>query len=439
MNIKNYYLILILLTSCSANKSKISERNIPNKALSETEIIAETFSEVDSLLKIDNGKFWNHQLYGPILIIDPNTRIFFANENDLSNKFKEVNSVFTDTLPNELNIANTAVYLENKRWSMIMSPLPEDKIARNNLVIHELFHRLQPEIGFDKLQEQSCSHLDTYKGRLLLKLELQALKRALTSNNGNSRKLHLKNALTFRHKRQSSIENASAENSLEINEGLAEYTSIMLSGRNDKQMIDHLTKNVNQFYENPTFVRSFAYQTIPIYGYLLSKEKNNWQREISKNTNLTEFFTKSFDINPTTERTFEQIAQENDYDYKRINKTEKIRETERLAKIAQYKQKFLKEPTLKLHFENMNISFDPRNITPLEDIGTVYPNLRVTDNFGILTVENGALLSSDWSNVVVSAPTEIKDNIVKGNGWVLELSKGWKVETTGNKFELKKE
>ena len=439
MNKKIYYFILILLASCSTNKSKISDKNIPNKTASETEIIAQTFSEVDSLLKIDNGKFWNHQLYGPILIIDPNTRIFFANENNSSKQFKKINSIFTDTLPNELNIANTALNWKNKRWSMIMLPLPEDKIARNNLVIHELFHRIQPEIGFDNLQEQSNRHLDTYEGRVLLKLELQALKKALASDNESSKRLHLKNTLTFRNKRQSSIENQNAENSLEINEGLAEYTAIMLSGRNDKQMISHLTNNVNQFYENPTFVRSFAYQTTPIYGYLLSKETNNWQREISKETNLTDFFVKSFDIDTTTERTFDQIAQENDYDYKKIKEAEKIRENERQAKIAEYKQMFLKDPTLKLYFENMNISFDPRNITPLENIGTVYPNLRVTDNFGILTVEDGALLSSDWSNVIVTAPTEISENIVKGNGWTLELTKGWKVEKIEDKFELKKE
>ncbi len=253
------------------------------------------------------------------------------------------------------------------------------------------------------------------------------------------KKTHLRNALIFRNKRHSNIENKNAENSLEINEGLAEYTAIMLSGRNDLQMISHFTNSVNQFYQNPTFVRSFAYQTIPIYGYLLSKEKNNWQREITKGTNLTDFFEKSFAISTITDGTFEQIAQENDYDYEKIKEKEKIRENERLAKIAEYKQKFLSDQTLKIYFENMNISFDPRNITPLENIGTVYPNLRVTDNFGILTVENDALLSSDWSNVIVTAPTEITENMVKGTGWTLELNKGWKVEKKENKFELKKE
>ncbi len=72
-------------------------------------------------------------------------------------------------------------------------------------------------------------------------------------------------------------------------------------------------------------------------------------------------------------------------------------------------------------------------------MGTVYPNLRVTDEWGILTVENGALLASDWSDVIVSAPTQITDRIVQGDGWQLELNRKWKVRMVGNKFELKKD
>ena len=86
----------------------------------------------------------------------------------------------------------------------------------------------------------------------------------------------------------------------------------------------------------------------------------------------------------------------------------------------------------------MNISFDPRNITPLENFGTVYPTMRITDNWGILTVNNGALLDSNWGNVIVSTPTEIGNEIVKGNGWTLELKENWIVEKTEGKFLLKK-
>jgi len=46
---------------------------------------------------------------------------------------------------------------------------------------------------------------------------------------------------------------------------------------------------------------------------------------------------------------------------------------------------------MKIFLENMSISFDPRNLVPLDDVGTVYPNLRITDNWQILSVDSGAL------------------------------------------------
>jgi len=54
-------------------------------------------------------------------------------------------------------VANTAFDWNDKRWSMIMLPLPKDNVSRNNLIIHELFHRVQPGIGFEKIQEADNS------------------------------------------------------------------------------------------------------------------------------------------------------------------------------------------------------------------------------------------------------------------------------------------
>ena len=429
------FAVIIIFNSCL---TKNSEKDSLNQELTEIEIAKKTFSDINSLLKTDNGKFWNKQLNGPIILVNPETREFFANENNASLKFKEISSLFSDTLPKNINIANTALNWDNKRWTMVMLPLPIDETSRNNLVVHELFHRIQPEIGFENLQEQSNAHLDTYDGRLLLKLELEALKSALSSITENEIGFNLKNALTFRSIRQSDASKKNAENSLELNEGLAEYTAIMLSGRNEKAMKLHLNNSINRFYTNPTFVRSFAYQTIPVYGYLLSKHKNNWHNEISCNTNLTDYFIESFAIDLTNNLSFEQIVEENQYGYLNIVENEKTREEKRLAKIEGFKRIFLKEPTLKLNFENMNISFDPRNIIPLENFGTVYPTMRITDNWGILTVNNGALLDSNWGNVIVSTPTEIGNEIVKGNGWTLELKENWIVEKTEGKFLLKK-
>jgi len=435
MNKIFYIILLIILGSCQNKKTKENLKTNDNLTVEEKSIV-QTFSDVDSLLKMDNGRFWGKGLYGPIIFVEPETRMFYSNENNSVNEFEKIGSIYKDSLPTDINIANTAINWNDKRWSMVMLSLPKDQISRNNLVIHELFHRLQPTIGFGNLQEMDNGHLDTYDHRLLLKLELQALEKALSTNDTIERLKHIQNALTFRNKRYKSTDIKKAENSLELNEGLAEYTAIMLSGRNADEMKTHFSESKTDFYTNPTFVRSFAYQTIPYYGYLLSSKKPNWHREINSETNLTDYFINAFNVEIPKKQSVENIAKEFDYNFQQIQKEETKREKLRIERVANLKSQFLEKPTLELQFQNMNISFDPRNITPLENIGTVYPNLRVTDDWGILTVEKGALLASDWSKVTVTAPTEISAKTVIGDGWKLELKPEWKVRKIGNEFKL---
>lgn len=423
------FFTLGLIVSCTSLQKK--------ESINKYESFAQIFNEIDTVLDRDNGKFWNHSLKGPILLVDPETRAFISNQNSKKEEFQKYNDVYIDTIPNEVNIANTAKDWDGKRWTMVLLPLPKDKKARDNLIIHELFHRIQPQIGFGNHYEKSNSHLDTFNGRLLLKLELEALVHAVYSIE-NVRIIHLENALRFRKERQTSTEIKNAENALELHEGLAEYTGVMLSDRSSEELKIHFRSKVDLFYNNKTFVRSFAYQTVPMYGYLLSQIKENWHREITEKTNLTDYFKNSFSLNIDSTRPFETIAKEHNYHFEKFQKEEQLREKKQLKIIANYKELFLNKPTLKLMFENMGITFDPRNIVPIKNIGTVYPTIRVTDNWGILTVEKGALLSADWENIIVSEPKEINDSIIKGDGWKLELKENWKVEKTTTNYELKK-
>jgi len=71
----------------------------------------------------------------------------------------------------------------------------------------------------------------------------------------------------------------------------------------------------------------------------------------------------------------------------------------------------------------MYVSFDPGNITPLDNIGTVYPNSTVVGSWGVLSVEKGALIKNDWSGVIVSAPTNITNEKAEGDDWVLDSAR----------------
>ncbi len=152
----------------------------------------------------------------------------------------------------------------------------------------------------------------------------------------------------------------------------------MMSGRNQQQMRDHFTESMDEFLQNPTFVRSFAYQTIPLYGYLLHKMKPDWNKNITDRTNLTAYVLRAFHVSVPHDLKSTVTKITDEYDGQKII----AEETEREVKIdklkAEYRQLFFKQPHLTIHLHNMGIAFDPRNIMPLEDKGTVCPYLRVT-------------------------------------------------------------
>ncbi|UMQ41433.1 hypothetical protein MKS83_18855 [Chryseobacterium sp. Y16C] len=422
---KNYLTILFLIFIQLSFGQEISSFN---------DSISANFNEI-KIAADKHKQLWGKDLYGPVLFVNPDTRQIVANFSGSTGVLKQNGNIYSGILPAEINIANTAVNWDGRHWAMITLPLPVNKQDRINLLAHELFHVSQPLLGFQLFNVEN-NHLNQKNGRIYLRLELEALKKALQTHNKTERKTHLTNALTFRKYRYLLYSGADiTENLLELNEGIAEYTGSIISGRDRMQLSEHFIKNINSFLSNPTFVRSFAYQTIPIYGYLLDNTKKGWNREITIKTNLTDYFIKAFDITISNDLRKTTALLLNQYNGKAIISEEEAREKETQKMIAEYKSKFITQPHFELVFEKMNVSFDPRNIIPIEDKGTVYPNIRVTDKWGILTVKNGALMSPKWDRIFITNPLKTENKIISGEGWVLELNDGYSVikdDVTGN-------
>ena len=397
------------------------------------------FKEIKAATK-KNTNLWNKDLYGAMLLVDPQTRQLYANEPDTDGILKPNGSIYSGILPDNINIANTSINWSGKRWAMIMIPLPQNKQDRINLLAHELFHSAQPSLGF-ALNNTENNHLDQRDGRIYLRLELEALKKAIQSSSEKELLQHLTNALTFRKYRYTLYDGANTtENQLELNEGIAEFTGVIISDRNKRQVTMFFVDGINSFLTNPTFVRSFAYYTTPVYGYILYNKDEDWNKKISIETDLTNYFINAFNINIPTDlrKTTESIS--DDYSGQIIIQEETKREEKTKKLIAEYKLKFIEQPHFEIQFEKMNVSFDPRNIIPIEDKGTIYPNIRVTDLWGILTVENGALMSPKWDKISITNPIKTEDKMIIGDGWILQLTDGYtiKKDETGNSKLTKK-
>ena len=387
---------------------------------------AESLREAETLCRKDGGALWGRSLCGPMLLVDPGTRSVFANQPDKQNVLRRDGEIFTGRLPNEINIANTAADWAGLKWTMIMLPLPEDAGRRAALLAHEMWHRIQEELGFPP-SSAANNHLDTRDGRYWLQLEWRALSGALAAR-GDERKRAVTDAALFRARRRQLFEKAAEEErSMELHEGLAEYTGVRLSGHHDLErfVIEGRLKDAPA---NKTFVRSFAYASGPSYGLLLDAANGEWRRGLTKDADLAQLLFTRLDIEmpPDVGRAADERA--SSYGGLELAAAEdKLAQTRREL-IDSYRARLVEGATLTIPLQKMNMQFNPGNLVALEPLGTVYPDIRIVDVWGVLTVSRGgALMSSDFSKITVAAPAKTDGRKIEGDGWTLEVKEGWSV------------
>ncbi|HKR58181.1 MAG TPA: hypothetical protein VJS64_00505, partial [Pyrinomonadaceae bacterium] len=188
------------------------------------------FQEADALCARDQGQLWGVSACGPMLFIDPDTRAVVASQADRENLLARKGDVYIGLWPEGRPTANTATDWVGVKWTTIQWPLPANKYVRARLMAHELFHRFQDKIGLPASNNPANSHLDSLEGRILLQLEWLALREAVT-HQGLQRRRAIEDALAFRLRRRELFPAAAREErELEMNEGLAEYTGVRLSG-----------------------------------------------------------------------------------------------------------------------------------------------------------------------------------------------------------------
>jgi hypothetical protein len=333
--------------------------------------------------------FWHHELCGPVLLVDRSTRAYVTPDAE-------------GTLPANIGLANTAVDWNNQKWTMLLWPLPSDPQQRLALMLHESFHRIQADLGLPMTNPDN-PHLDTLEGRYYLQLEYRALAAALQST-ADAQRRAIADAIAFRRLRRSLFPNASVtERQLEMNEGLAEYTGVALSGAPIRLALRDLETNATQ----PTFVRSFAYATGPAYGVLLDQFNKAWRDHLKPTNDLSDLFNLEVLSNPSVDP----------YDGKALREQEIARDQSRQRRQASLQKLLVEGPVLELPLTNMQMDFDPDNVIPFGARGTVYPTITVRDIWGSIKVTENALLSGDFKKLTVSTT----------GGWKLDLKPNWKI------------
>ena len=369
-------------------------------------------SEIQSLCEREGGRLWGVSLCGPIVIADPFTKAIVTNA-----------PVPAAPRPAMLGYANSAVQWGDARWTAVVWQhlSASDDTGRRVLMMHEMFHRIQPQLGF-MLAEPDNSHLDTYDGRVWLQLEWRALAAALRASGTAERTAALRDALAFRAARHELVPGA-AENErvLEINEGLAQYTGTVVVIPSPAEAAANVVRQLDNVTRNASFVRTFAYPTGAAYGLFLDEKAPGWTRRVRPTDDLAALLVSATNLRPSDDR---DAAAER-YGAGALREMEKRRAAEHAARVAEYRQRFVDGPVLTLP-KGRSASFQTNGMTPIPGAGLVYPVYRTTTDWGKLEAAL-VLVSDDGRTLALPAPTSPEGTTLQGEGWTLELAAPWVV------------
>jgi hypothetical protein len=217
------------------------------------------FQEVMELCERDAGRLWGVPLCGPMVIFDQATGTRATSQPEPEGP--------PPRFPGQ---ADGPVSWGGLRWfAFPLWMLPEnDADARQQNMLHGLFHRIQPELGL--LTDNGANeHLDTFEGRLWIQLEWRALRRALESS-GSDQAAAIADALAFRRERRRLFPGAADnERRDEIREGLASYTGIAAWADSPADARRAAASALPVGEAQWSFVGSFEAASGPAYGVLL--------------------------------------------------------------------------------------------------------------------------------------------------------------------------
>jgi hypothetical protein len=370
------------------------------------------FKEAAVLCERDGGRLWGVSLCGPMVFADARTRTIATNQ-----------PAPAGDRPGMLGFANATVEWGGKSWTTYVWGFlsPDDPRQRAVLMLHELFHRIQPQLGLMVKTGAGNDHLDTLDGRYWVQLEWRALAEALRSS--PPRTQAVRDALAFRAARHALFPGAAeAERAQEINEGLAQYTGTVLAAGSTGEAASSAVAQLAQVEAQESFVSTFAYASGVGYGVLLDRLSPGWTRRVRATSDLGRMLAEAGTLQPT-ESAAEAASR---YEGPQLRAAEEERDAERKARLAELQSRFVDGTVLVLPW-GRGATFDSRGATPLPGGGTVYRGYRVADEWGSFETTTGVLVSRESRTLTVPAPKSIAGPELAGDGWTLKVASGWVV------------
>ncbi|MDO9340199.1 MAG: hypothetical protein Q7T72_06680, partial [Bacteroidales bacterium] len=122
------------------------------------------------------------------------------------------------------------------------------------------------------------------------------------------------------------------------------------------------------------------------------------------------------------------------------NKEEEQRLSDIRESIHKQISTFTENPVVFLELESPYFDFEPENIHSLDTLGTLYSSMRISDNWGKLTVDKGGcLVSNNFKYLRITAKGFKEDkNHISGEGWLLILNNDWELVLVDQNYFVRK-
>jgi hypothetical protein len=375
------------------------------------------FEEATKLCERDAGRLWGVSLCGPLVIFDPRTGTRATNQPEPEGP-----------VPRFPGLVDGPVSWGGQRWFALPSyMLPEkDADLRQQLMLHGLFHRIQPELGL--LTEDGFNeHLDTLEGRIWIQLEWRALRRAVESS-GSDRAEAIADALAFRRERRRLFPGAADnERRDEIREGVASYTGIAAWASSPadarRAAASALAGVAGNESPPPPLVGNFEAASGPAYGVLLDDLVPGWRRQLRSTSDLGDFLASATSKPPTTNLAVAAAR----YDGATLRKAEETRDRAQQVRVAELRRLFIDGPVLTMPAGGSGTSNTTGSVG-IPGAGTVFfNNFTLSARWGRLSASNGVLRSADGTTLSVPVTGPLEGTTLKGDGWTASLDSGWVV------------
>lgn len=178
-----------------------------------------------------------------------------------------------------------------------------------------------------------------------------------------------------------------------------------------------------------SYVRSFAYATGPALGFSLDLFDPGWRTAVIQTRDFAGLLYGA--LHPSASDTSHEtaLARVRRYDSDQVANDEDTREAARQEMLRSLNLRLVDGPVLIARQAGLRRSFDPRNLVPLGDVGTVYPTGTLSAAWGTIDIDSvGALVSPDNSELRVAAPRDVAARPIRGPGYTLTLAPGWTIK-----------